>query len=1162
MQGDLEQIQLADVLQTLATTKMEGTMRIRNPLEDRHAYCKDGRIRVHVPQRVLSRRIGQRLVNAGVVTVETLRAVLIEQRKDKRPLGALMVAAGHCSQQHIDALLEEQAAEDVYALFTWRHGAFELWKGAPGPDMAELFESCFEYDINSLLLEVARRSDEWETILAAVGSLDEVPQRLREGRAAKGLQPAQAEMLNGVDGYTSYRELSERSSDGMFAGARAARDLVRAGWLGNADDETLVGIAQRLADGGNGKRAVMTLRTLVARPGERRPEIVRSAAECLDLVGERKLASSLLLEAAQRHDDSDASLELARRAKELDPHDVGTLSYLRTTLLAHLPADSPELEKCTLELLDALISEGRTGTALEIVDDARTTKTISPGIMLREARARQKSKDVVGAVTVLKELAELHDARGEVALANNAYALLLRIDRSRKDIAKLLKQRTRTRGARIARAAVAAAIGLTVLGLGIWSWSRAARQTRLEEARVEIADLVAKRQFEIARAKLAEATEALGEIDEITDLRTQLAYAKAQDQVKRQKQRQEEFAGELARAAEALESGRVAEAVQVYGRLADVDDRKAATVEAAERRLRALTVRLGDIARNLQQQSLPLPEQLIDRKDLVEAQQKLNGTADAAMITAAKEFGALVADKGAFDFLSADMQKHLATTAGAIREAFGKAETLAASYAAAMARNEQQRRLDPLFQRAVQREAANDFTGALADYMELERHSTGEAALLEHFRERIARNTAITRLLHQQVEATKAGDFFAARQHLRSLCEKFPEIGFERIVRLPLNVETRPAGAQVTVNGEAVGVTPLRIERAPKTASDVAVDLAGFARMNETVLGEDKERLAFDLRMQPQATRRHPSAIETPPLPLAEGLLLVDRSGTVTLVGADGFARWTRRTDDLSGFLTRPVVVGTRAFFGSVDGDLRCVDLATGALQWSCPSLPMDLAPRPAADGVACVTTSGDIVFVSELGKVQRRIVGDGPVAGFWIDADRVTTLGGSGQLRQYDGAGKPTIERRITDAEVVAIARDGDELLVCTERGRLQSIAAATGATNWDVDLGGEPLGAPIVTGAYVWQTLRSGMVKLDRTSGARQLVAPATDGEHSAPAQLFREQLVVPTAAGPMVCSLETGAARYRLEGSKRAKLLASAEELWVVEPGHAIAVYRNLQ
>jgi hypothetical protein len=82
MQGDLEQIHLADVLQTLATTKMEGTMRIRNPLEDRHVYCKDGRIRVHVPQRVLARRIGQRLVNAGVVTIETLRAVLIEQRKD------------------------------------------------------------------------------------------------------------------------------------------------------------------------------------------------------------------------------------------------------------------------------------------------------------------------------------------------------------------------------------------------------------------------------------------------------------------------------------------------------------------------------------------------------------------------------------------------------------------------------------------------------------------------------------------------------------------------------------------------------------------------------------------------------------------------------------------------------------------------------------------------------------------------------------------------------------------------------------------------------------------------------------------------------------------------------------------------------------------------
>jgi hypothetical protein len=1163
MQGDLEQIHLADVLQTLATTKMEGTMRIRNPLEDRHVYCKDGRIRVHVPQRVLARRIGQRLVNAGVVTIETLRAVLIEQRKDKRPLGVLLVDGGHCAHDQIEALLEEQAAEDVYALFTWRHGAFELWKGAPQADTAKLFESCFEYDINSLLLEVARRSDEWETILAAIGSLDEVPQRTRETTDGTGLDPARAEMLRGVDGHTSYRELTERCATGMFAGARAARDLVKAGWLRNPDDEGLVAVAQRLADGGNGKRALMTIRTLIARPDDRSVDVVRAAADCLDIAGERKIASAMLLEAAQRQEDGETSLQMARRAKELDPHDVSTLSFLRTILLVHSPADSPELEKCTLELLDALTTEGRTGTALEIVEDARRTHTMRPAILLREARARQKAKDIPGAVAVLKELAEHHDTLGETSQANSAYAHLLRLDRNRKDIAKLLKQRTRTRGERIARVGVAAAIGLGTIGVGMWFWSHFAALRSLEEARAEVGQLIAKRQFDDAVSRLAEWTAQLGDVDGITDLRTQLSFAKAQESSRRHKQRNEELVAELARAAEALEGGKVDEAVKVYQRLAAAEDRRAATIEAADRRLRAFTVRLGDIARNLQQQALPLPEQLIDRNDLVAAQAKLAKTVDTSWIQAFKEFEAVVAGKDELAYLPADLQKHLAQSEGAMRESFRKAETLTAAYDAAMARNEQQRRLDPLFQRAVQREAVNDFVGALADYSELEQHSSADNSLLKHFRERIARLRAITELLDQQVAASKAGDFDTAKRHLRSLCYTFPEIGFERIVRLPLRIETRPLGARVRLDGADAGVTPVLLQRSPATASEVRVELAGFAGANISVSGDDKAALSFDLRLQPESARKLASAVETPPVATAAGVLVVDRAGTVAMMGKDGVPLWSRRTEDLSGFLTRPVIVGSRAIIGSVDGDLRAVDLATGAIAWTAADLPMDLAPKAVAGGLVAATTSGAVVFLGDDGKVQRRFAADDSIAGFWTDADGgVTTLSGKGQLRRHAADGKRTLDRRIGDAEVLGFAQDAGDLIVGTDRGRLASISLASGATNWDVELGGEPLGTPIVVGDHVWQALRSGLTKLQRSNGAKVAASQATEGEHVGAVVRHGQRLIVPSATGPMVHSLETGEVQYRLEGSKKARVLATADEIWVIEPDHAISVYRNLR
>ncbi|MBP8299433.1 MAG: DUF4388 domain-containing protein, partial [Planctomycetes bacterium] len=38
MRGDLEQINLSDIFQTLAMTKMEGVLRVSNPLEQRQVY--------------------------------------------------------------------------------------------------------------------------------------------------------------------------------------------------------------------------------------------------------------------------------------------------------------------------------------------------------------------------------------------------------------------------------------------------------------------------------------------------------------------------------------------------------------------------------------------------------------------------------------------------------------------------------------------------------------------------------------------------------------------------------------------------------------------------------------------------------------------------------------------------------------------------------------------------------------------------------------------------------------------------------------------------------------------------------------------------------------------------------------------------------------------
>src|SRR5262245_37049708 len=82
MRGDLEHINLSDIFQTLAMSKMEGVLKVRNPLVERQILCHNGTVRFLMPQRAATRQLGQRLVHLGMIQVDALRNVLVNQRKE------------------------------------------------------------------------------------------------------------------------------------------------------------------------------------------------------------------------------------------------------------------------------------------------------------------------------------------------------------------------------------------------------------------------------------------------------------------------------------------------------------------------------------------------------------------------------------------------------------------------------------------------------------------------------------------------------------------------------------------------------------------------------------------------------------------------------------------------------------------------------------------------------------------------------------------------------------------------------------------------------------------------------------------------------------------------------------------------------------------------
>lgn len=1165
MRGDLEQINLADIFQTLAMSKMEGVLRLRNPLEERYLHCRDGSVRTHVGKRLVTRRLGQRLVQAGLVTPDQLRMALEAQRQVKRPIGQLLVDAGCVTQEAIDNILGTQIAEDLFTLFTWRHGTFEFFKGPPtAPGAADPFAACPEYEVNSLLLEVARRSDEWESIFAAIGSLDEVPIQVAEPSADAELGECHRALLAAAKGEQRYREIADQLTFGLFEVARAARDLIREHLIACLDDGPMVALANQRIQLGEKKQGIILLQTLRDRPNDRAIGVLQGMAKALETAGESRMAGALLVEAAQRQGDSAAALEMARAAQKLCPHDAATLSFLRTILVAHAPADSPELERCTLDLLDALIEADLIPTVLDIVEDARRTGTMRAEILVREVRARQKARDPAGACQVLEELSHHHDQAGNPRAANEALDALLRIDRSRTDIRRLLAARRRTRLGRIVRIAGTITALVMAAGSGIVFWQQHEQASNARAADQEISALLQAGDRPAARLRLDHWSTVLGECEPIEDLRNRIAFAEATESGRKQKLLRTRVNAELTAAAALLGEGKLAASISAYMAIAAEPGCRDEVIGVVVSRLDALANDVARVGRTLLQRLPPPPKDQFSRTELQQHNAEFQTTCPPLLVRSFHDLALLVEQNELPDCLPPELQARLTSLVAESRTAFARARELQEAYAQALARNDLQRQLDPVFKAAVDCEARHDFAGALARYRELEQQQATAGDLRTHFRDRVARNATIVRLMEALRTATKAGDFATASQHLRALRLSFPDVPFERLVALPLLLDSQPRGAHVRRGSEDVGVTPLLLERVPAETMQISMSAPGFRDDRVTITGETDGAYTGYLLLEPTTKFAHDSMVEVPPLTNGDSHLLVDRAGKVTLRDATGTVRWTFRSGDLSGLLTAAVAYSGHIYFGSLDGDLRCLDQASGDLVWTLPDLPTEVAPLLVGNQLVVATTTATLTAVDLDRGTSVQVKLPEPPRVLMRHGSTIAVLGERGSVATFLLQGLQTRwQRTLPDAHVADAALVDDCVVVADERGHASAIDLRSGDVRWQRAFERELFGAPTTDGHQILLMAREQVLCIDPATGLDRATV-ALPGVHPvSAAQVVGNRLVVPIRGGQLqVLDLKDCSPLYRIRCEHRGRALVRGTSLYVIDPDHQIQVFNPMR
>ena len=1143
MRGDLDQINLSDIFQTLSMSKLEGVLVVSNPLEQRQLYFRDGYVQILVPPRTLKRRIGQLLVGAGLLSPDHLRSALVEQRKTDQPLGEILVQNGLVAQEQFDELLGQQITEDLFALFTWQHGTFEFYKGkVEAPHLQAAFEQCAQYEISSLLLEVARRSDEWESILTAILSLEELPQRLSDQPpTGKWVTELHQATFAAVDGRGTYRDVADLLPQTLFDVARAARDLVRQGCLGNVADDTLVAAAADRAELGDKKKALMLLQTLRDRSGSRDAKVLERAAAVLRALGESRLAGTLLIEAAQCTDDPQRAMDLARAARAAAPRDAETISYLRTVLIAHGSGTPAELEQVTVELLDALLDAGKTEAAYEIVADARATGTAQPEILVREARLLHKDKQPQRAAQVLFELGTLYRDAGNRARAIEVLESAYRLDRSHKDVQKLLQQLRQTSANRLVRVGAAALCTLLITSMGVVYWRQNAYESNLRSASDDIDRHLEHGDLAAAETALQRWRGELGESEVVEDLARRVEFAVAAEANRQRQLVRQALVARLEEAAQRLARGELAAALQTYAAAA-TDHGEVGDVAAAVRaRLQALGDELRKAERRLAGSMPGDPDPIAGEADLQRQLEQLQAAYPDQLADTHAALQRLATAGDWPEVVPEPLRDQLAATARDTAPTFRRAAGLVAAYRTALDRQRQNRRLDPLFKAAVAHEQAFEFRAALDLYRTLEKEPTAEVALRSHFREMVARYATITRLCDALAAATAAGDFPAAQQHYRALLLAYPEIPFARLVELPLRVDSVPAGASVTKAGSEVGRTPCVVPFVPAEDTALELLLPGFVGVATRVTGDQRSAWSPTLTLAATQTLELPAVVESPMVDDGRGgWLAVDRSGTVFATDDPaGPTRWRHQTGDLSGLLTQPVVHGDSTWIGSIDGELRNFATATGELRHRFADLATERRPVCVGERVLVATLDGRLVAIDPRQPDHRQVRNGLPVVGNLLATPSGVLLATSaGELLHVAAQDLATLwSIPLGPRSEVRLATCGEHVYVRDDQRRLQALSIATGKPSWRHDSQHDLLDGPLVVGDQVVVTTSEELLRFDRRTGAALPSLPKPGAVWLRGAVACGELLLAPAADGQVhALRLRDGQRVYLLAGSKR--------------------------
>jgi tetratricopeptide (TPR) repeat protein len=505
LRGDLASVDLAQVFQMLALNRKVGLLSIQSAKMWKVLYFDQRGVTVHHNVHHVLDRVVAGLVRTGRLSSSAVDEVRDHAAREGRPLTDSLLAGGYLEAGELEDQYRTEIEEEIYSLFFCRDAKFEFHEGATQLEgYVGAVDERFFFNCDSVIMEAARRIDEWAYISQGVPNVTELFVATAQSVDANEFGPDGPAIFELLDGRRNCARIIEMTGLSTFQVCKVISNLLEAGAIAPLASSELLPLAKECVGDGRLQDAINLYERAIAQ-GIGVPEVHSMAAKAYQAAEQFENAIyHLECEAEHRknHGDRAGAAKRLLEVRNLVPTDLQARERLVDLTLGASRVSLPDFDPIAegKELVDLLLELGDLQRVRTVLEHLLLCDPRDPDLKKALVNVHLKAGDQKRVMELYESIAEDLVRQGK-PLEGVAYLQkVLQLDRTRGDIADRVRklyefdERSRRRGRTLSGLAVLFVL-LLACGGGYWFYNDYAET---EFATIDVREQLAREDFTAA----------------------------------------------------------------------------------------------------------------------------------------------------------------------------------------------------------------------------------------------------------------------------------------------------------------------------------------------------------------------------------------------------------------------------------------------------------------------------------------------------------------------------------------------------------------------------------------------------------------------------------------------------------------------------------------